>query len=158
MAKILVIDDGSTDDTERVLSSITDPRLTYYKKENGERGAARNYGAARAKGEYINFFDSDDTAYPNHLETALNFCETNRPEVFHTLYDTKKNNAVENADHKFGATVNETLIVENSLSCNNVFIRRDIAAKHPFPDDRRMAVAEDWALWLQLASRSRPAT
>src|SRR5882672_6620269 len=65
--EVLVVDDGSEDDTEALIAKLTDPRIHYYKKENGERGAARNYGAIRANGRYINFFDSDDVMYPNHL-------------------------------------------------------------------------------------------
>src|SRR5687767_9278561 len=67
--ELLVVDDGSKDDTESVVSSFTDKRVHYFKKQNGERGAARNFGAARAKGSYLNFFDSDDLLYRNHLST-----------------------------------------------------------------------------------------
>jgi glycosyltransferase involved in cell wall biosynthesis len=42
--EILVVDDGSSDNTGEVVSRIFDPRLTYFRKENAERGAARNFG------------------------------------------------------------------------------------------------------------------
>ncbi len=69
--EIIVVDDGSTDDTEAVVRGIRSDKLTYHKKKNGERAAARNTGARLAKGDYVNFFDSDDLAYPVHLHTAL---------------------------------------------------------------------------------------
>ena len=56
--EVIVVDDGSTDNTEEVVKSFNNNKVKYYKKENQERGAARNYGAKLAKGEYINFFDS----------------------------------------------------------------------------------------------------
>src|SRR5437764_8362427 len=65
--EIIVIDDGSTDNTEEVVKAIGDQRISYIKKGNAERAAARNFGARIAKGEYVNFFDSDDLALPNHL-------------------------------------------------------------------------------------------
>src|SRR5688500_3798223 len=65
--ELIVVDDGSTDDTGKVLENITDSRIRYYWKENGERGAARKFGALMSKGDYINYFDCDDIAYSNHL-------------------------------------------------------------------------------------------
>src|SRR5690242_17185435 len=86
--EILVVDDGSKDNTGDVVKSFTDPRVQYFKKENAERGAARNYGVARAKGKYINFFDSDDLMYPNHLSVANELIGSiGSPEFFHLGYD-----------------------------------------------------------------------
>lgn len=153
--EIIVVDDGSTDETEKIIFSVKNEKLKYYKKENGERGAARNFGANLAKGEYLNFFDSDDLAYSNHLEEASKAIkEMKKPQIFHLSYDIITPEGKKLSDgpmEKF--YVNDELIRENFLSCNGVFIRRDIFMDHPFPEDRRMAVAEDWALWLILASR-----
>jgi glycosyltransferase involved in cell wall biosynthesis len=154
--EIIVIDDGSIDNTQEIISLIKDGRIRYIKKENEERGVARNVGARLALGEYINFFDSDDIAYPIHLQTAYKFSTEIRKncEVFHTAYDIKKDNIVQQSEKKFSnQTINKEIIQDNFLSCNNVFIRRDIALKNPFPEDRRMAVSEDWALWLVLSSQ-----
>jgi glycosyltransferase involved in cell wall biosynthesis len=153
--EILVIDDGSTDNTEEVLKQIQDPRVTYFKKNNAERGAARNYGAKLAKGAYINFFDSDDVAYPNHVETAYNSIEAlNNPEVFHLGYDVKDAEGVliRNAG-TWPSSINKRLIDGNHLSCNGVFIRKDIALQFPFSEIRELSASEDYVLWLRLASR-----
>src|SRR5437868_10948529 len=68
--EVIVVDDGGTDNTEEVIRAIGNNKITYYKKENAERAAARNYGAAMAKGDYLTFVDSDDLLYQNYLETA----------------------------------------------------------------------------------------
>src|SRR5215203_5908009 len=70
--EIIIVDDGSTDNTEQVVSEIADERTRYHKKQNEERAAARNYGARLAEGYYLNFFDSDDLALSNHLSEAAN--------------------------------------------------------------------------------------
>ena len=88
--EVLIIDDGSNDNTEDVVNKFKNESIRYYKKENAERGAARNFGATRAKGQYINFFDSDDLMYPHHLIAAYNLIQSlERPEFFHLAYDHK---------------------------------------------------------------------
>jgi glycosyltransferase involved in cell wall biosynthesis len=68
--EIIVVDDGSTDNTEDVIASFDSPKIRYIKIKNSERGYARNYGAKQAKGEWLYFLDSDDKLYPNHLEVC----------------------------------------------------------------------------------------
>jgi glycosyltransferase involved in cell wall biosynthesis len=153
--EILVIDDGSTDETEAIVNGMQHPQIKYYKIENGERGRARNYGASVASGDYINFFDSDDLAYSCHLSAAFEFIkEIDGPEVIHMNYDAKSaEGELINKGINFKGDISSELIKENLLSCNGVFIRKDITSKYGFPEDRRMAVSEDWALWLILGSR-----
>lgn len=153
--ELIIVDDGSTDNTDDVVKQFKDPRITYHKKENEERGAARNTGTSIASGQYVNFFDSDDLLYPNHLEEALKTIEAyNNPEIFHLGYDIKtpeglflikKNN--------FRGEIGPKLIGGNFLSCNGVFIRKDIAIELPFNEDRKLSAFEDWQLWLRISSR-----
>jgi glycosyltransferase involved in cell wall biosynthesis len=153
--EIIVVDDGSTDNTDQLVLAIDDKRVSYHKKQNAERGAARNYGARLAKGDYINFFDSDDVAYDNHLAVAGHTAiGLKSPQVFHLGYDVKDpaGNLLKKAAD-FPPTVNEWLINGNHLSCNGVFIRKDIALNHPFSETRALSGSEDYALWLRLASR-----
>jgi len=152
--EIIVVDDGSTDNTEAVIKNIKDERVQYHKVKNGERGAARNYGAKIAKGEYINFFDSDDVAYSIHLDTAFKLVNNyNHPEIFHLGYDVVDNERkVVRAVNDLTGDVNLRLFTKgNVFSCNGVFMRKDIAMNHPFIEDRNLAGSEDAVLWMQLA-------
>ena len=69
--ELIIVDDGSTDDTKSIIESYHDNRIRYVWQENQERSAARNHGIALAKGEWICFLDSDDDYYPNHLANHL---------------------------------------------------------------------------------------
>lgn len=73
--ELLICDDGSTDETERLVKSIKDTRIIYLKQENKGPGAARNLGLKNAKGEIIAFLDSDDEWLPKHLEYCIEFFE-----------------------------------------------------------------------------------
>ncbi len=153
--EVIVVDDGSTDNTEIVVSQIKDSRLFYHKKENAERGAARNYGRKLAKGFYITFFDSDDLLYPNHLETAWKIIQKyNSPEWLHLGYEiiTPQNKLLKSVNNLAG-DLNRSLINGNFLSCNSIFIRNDIAEENPFNEDRSLSALEDWELWLRMASK-----
>lgn len=68
--EIIIVDDGSTDDTRAVIGEYADlPNFHYYYQENQGRSAARNFGMEKASGEYLMFLDSDDHLLPGALET-----------------------------------------------------------------------------------------
>ena len=58
--EIILVDDGSTDDSLDILRSINNDKVRVYSKENGGPSAGRNFGIAKARGEYLLFIDSDD--------------------------------------------------------------------------------------------------
>lgn len=154
--EILVIDDGSTDNTAGAIRSFCDDRLKYFYKQNGERGAARNYGAERANGKYLNFFDSDDVSYDHHLATAERFIIDNGdPIVFALNYDIKRvdGKTIQSGPYsKNSIRRPDELLNNNFIGLNGVFIQSDTFKNYRFSDDRELAVAEDWALWLTLES------
>jgi glycosyltransferase involved in cell wall biosynthesis len=155
--ELIIVDDGSVDDTLSVIRNIDDHRIRYFYITNSERGAARNFGASKALGEYFNFFDSDDLAYVNHLFNAKAFIqENNNPEIFHVGYRTVDlNNQIVSEETNFNYDINSRLIVTNFLGCNSVFVRKDIFKNNQFNDNRILASSEDWELWLRMASRYR---
>jgi glycosyltransferase involved in cell wall biosynthesis len=83
--ELIIVDDASTDNTEKVLKIfLKDERVIYIKNSfNKERCISRNIGIEKAKGKYICFLDSDDYHLPNHLETFYNEIHLkNEPEAF----------------------------------------------------------------------------
>ncbi|MCS7063994.1 MAG: glycosyltransferase family 2 protein, partial [Methylacidiphilales bacterium] len=64
--EIIIVDDGSTDDTWQYLQSLR-VKVTYYRQDNKGPAAARNLGAQHASGDYLAFLDSDDLWHPDTL-------------------------------------------------------------------------------------------
>jgi glycosyltransferase involved in cell wall biosynthesis len=73
--EVIVVDDGSMDNTREVVEALADARVNYFYKTNGGTGSARNFGLSRARGEYIAFLDSDDLWPVNYLEVMVSHLE-----------------------------------------------------------------------------------
>lgn len=69
--ELILVNDGSTDETEIIIRSYTDSRIRYIYQPNRGQSAASNAGIAAAKGDYIKFLDADDVLHPDHLAAQL---------------------------------------------------------------------------------------
>lgn len=78
--EIIIVDDGSSDETVSIIQSFHDPRIRLVSQVNGGVSRARNAGMKKAMGAYIAFLDGDDYWYPEHLELAADFFNRH-PEI-----------------------------------------------------------------------------
>jgi glycosyltransferase involved in cell wall biosynthesis len=69
--EVLLINDGSTDNTEDIIKGYNDKRIRYFYQPNQGQSAASNRGIREARGEYIKFFDADDIMNRQHIEAQL---------------------------------------------------------------------------------------
>lgn len=76
--EIIVVDDGSTDNTGEVVGGIQDERVKYFYKPNGGISSARNYGLSKAIGQYVAFLDHDDLWPTNYLEVMIGNLERHK--------------------------------------------------------------------------------
>ncbi|MBR4540153.1 MAG: glycosyltransferase [Clostridia bacterium] len=93
--ELIVVDDGSTDDTLSALAEIRDPRLRVVRQEHGGACRARNKGAALSRGQYVAFQDSDDVWRRDKLAVQLRcFRETGADVVFCQLMERRPDGSV----------------------------------------------------------------
>jgi len=98
--EILVVDDGSTDDTEERLGKFGDA-IRYLKKPNGGQASAFNYGCSHARGEFIALLDADDVWLPNKLR-RIHEAFVSQPDAgmaYHRLYEWTEDGGLATSGH-----------------------------------------------------------
>ncbi|WP_159783163.1 glycosyltransferase [Sodalinema gerasimenkoae] len=155
--ELIVIDDGSTDDTVSVIETIKDDRLRIHQFENAGQGESRNRGAALAQGEYLSFIDADDLWTPDKLESQWQALQTHpQAAVAYSWTDhiDENNQFFRAGPHlTFSGDVYKKLIISDFVgSGSNVLIRKaafdEVGGFAP-----HLTPAEDWDLWVRLAAR-----
>ena len=158
--ELLVIDDGSTDETEKVISSIKDNRLKYIKLEkNVGPSRARNEGIKRAKGEYIAFQDSDDIWHNNKLAEQYKVMNKNPDcQLVFCKYKiiTADNKIVPEEDFfdvsKYRYGMFEILLNENKIGTPAILVRKSMLEKVG-GFNNNLSTLEDWELCLRIAEQ-----
>jgi glycosyltransferase involved in cell wall biosynthesis len=160
--ELIVVDNFSTDDTEKVIAGYSDERIRYFKNDNGGLIAVnRNYGIGRARGDYIAFCDDDDLWLPDKLEKQLQefekdsrlglvcanavlFNETGDLGLFHETGLPER------------AFTLESLVRTNHIICSSVLVKKSaIDDVGLFDTAPAIFTAEDFELWLRIAGKYR---
>lgn len=155
--EIIVIDDGSTDNTEEIVKSISDERIRYIRCEtNRGPGATRNEGLKIAQGKYIAFLDSDDEWLPEKIEKQVALMESLPEEwgVCHTGAHIIKDGSI-TVTHRPNPSLNGQVFQQylcnkiESLMTPTVIIRK-ICVDHVGLFDERLWRGEDAEFFLRI--------
>jgi glycosyltransferase involved in cell wall biosynthesis len=153
--ELLVVDDGSTDNTKQVVEAYNDSRIRYIYQENAERSAARNNGIDNAKGEYVCFIDSDDYYFDNHLQTFDEEIKNNQiVDVFFGYNVVENEGVLKNSKPSKSISDFNTLeeyLVKFPLRLPATAIRRGALADNKF--NLNIRIGEDIDLFVRLTQK-----
>lgn len=155
--EVIVVNDGSTDETEQWISQVKDPKVRLISQKNQGLAGARNTGITHAQGEYIAILDADDLWEPDKLEKQVRVLDEN-PEV--ALVYTWVGFIDENGNHtgrlfknRAEGDVWEELTQHNIVECGSVpLIRRSCFDTVGLFDRNLGSYLEDWDMWLRIAA------
>jgi glycosyltransferase involved in cell wall biosynthesis len=157
-AEVLVIDDGSTDDTRARLAPYGD-RLRYVYQANGGVAAARNHGVRLASQEFVAFLDADDVWHPRKLELQVPVLQS-RPDfgllgtgMFDWPADVLPDLGPDPAPAVLPVPVT-VLVIKNYIGTSSVLARRAVLEQIG-PFDTALQGPEDYDLWLRIAEVAR---
>ncbi len=151
--EVLVVDDGSTDQTQDVARSRGDPRLRYIRQDNRGLSAARNTGIRAARGSWLSFLDADDAFLPEKLSLLLDEFHS-RP---HLGLAAGQAVPVDIDGRPIGRIFDRglpepaaRLLLGNPLHVGSVLLRKVWQERVGWFDEGLRSY-EDWDLWLRLA-------
>lgn len=146
--EIIVVDDGSTDNTLRILDSYKELLNIYYKPHSNIADTL-NIGIGAAQGKYIVRMDADDIMYPNRLKVQYDYME-NHPDVDIAGFGFEWGNGKKNKEYftpKDIVVTKQTLIQGNPMGHPTVIMRRESLFKLPFLYENYYK-CEDYRLWV----------
>jgi len=158
---VIVVDDGSTDDSAKYVKEYNDSRIHYFYKENGGVSSARNYGIKNSKSDWLLFLDADDELVPNALEAFITL-QKKYPKSNYLVGLSKWYQ--NNVDITKAIATNQSYISNHPFfaiwlgnyypGTRNMLVHRSLIENYGGFDER-MSFYEDWEFSLRLANHAR---
>lgn len=154
--ELIVVDDGSTDDTPAVLRSYSDPRLRVVTQANGGAAAAANHGIELARGRYIARQDQDDMSFPTRLARQVEFLDASPAcalvGTWASIWVENQPTARVHAHPGDNARLQFELLFDNPIVQSSVMLRKSALDRvGVYSTDRARQPPEDFELWSRIA-------
>lgn len=152
-AELIIIDDGSTDNTENIIktnyaNSIKNGKIKYIKQQNTGQTIARNIAYKHCQKDYICFLDSDNVMLPNYLETFAKCIVSNmHKNIFYAVIKQYTNNNIYLVGKPFN--YNELSSGNNYIDLNVLCLKKEFIEKQELLFDKNLKSLEDYELILR---------
>lgn len=156
--EIIIIDDGSTDASDKIVRSFNSPKIIYLKNEhNLGVSATRNRGFELAKGKYVALMDADDISISSRLEKQVKFLEE------HSDYGVVSSYYESFRQYLFGVkrrirklptgtdSIHANSLFSNMVCGGSAMIRRNVLENNHIKYDTSLQMSEDFDLWRRLS-------
>lgn len=155
--EVIVVNDGSTDETSKVVAKYG-RRVRYLYKENGGASSARNLGIRAARGSHIAFIDADDLWMPEKLELQMQLLSKfNLAWVYsdaEVLEGNKVLCKVSQRSKLHAGDILRPLLLQDFIPSPTPLIRREVFDTVGYFDESPLLhIGEDWNMWLRIAAR-----
>lgn len=143
--ELIIVDDGSTDNTKEVITSYDDKRIIYIYQNNAERSVARNNGIKNSSGKFICFLDSDDDFKTNHLQLFYNEIIANNSPICMFFSKILSPEQLDKSYNKYEQVLKYMIHVQETC------IHKDIFDEELF--DPKLHIGEDFDLWIRIVDK-----
>ena len=158
--EIIIVNDGSTDDSHEVVQPfLSDPRIRYIHQENAGQANAKNTGTRNAKGQFIAFLDADDQWHSTKLEKQIPLFEDPKVGVVYSrarYIDERGRDLDLTLTGKYlqprAGRATNSLIFDNFIPFSSSVVRRECLEQYgSFDESIYMGI--DWDLWLRISTK-----
>ena len=154
--EIIIVDNGSTDQTYQMVSSLF-PDINYFTEKKRGVSAARNKGILESKSKWIAFLDSDDAWKPTKLEKQMEYSVFNQDKyrIIHTdetWYRNKKFLNQLKKHKKSGGNIFKNSLQLCCISPSSVVLKKQIFDDYGLFDEN-LEVCEDYDMWIRITSK-----
>lgn len=149
--ELIIVDDGSTDNTREVVSQYNDERITYIYQQNAERSAARNNGINHAKGDYVCFLDSDNVMLPNRLQLLSETITKTACYFTDIEYRNEETGASQiKTGRKYPFPMDVDMLIQDIIATPQLCCATEILRKHQF--NPALSIGEDMELLFRITA------
>jgi glycosyltransferase involved in cell wall biosynthesis len=151
--ELIIVDDGSKDNTREVVAAYKDPRVKYIYQNNAERSAARNNGIANATATYLCFLDSDDYYLPERLSRLYSALQQKNFPIaaFYTGLQVLQGEKLLQREEQIKSNNIFDHLALSTIHSQQVCIHNSILKQ--FNYNKAFHIGEDMELWLRIADK-----
>ncbi|MBD3843279.1 MAG: glycosyltransferase [Campylobacterales bacterium] len=153
--EFIFVNDGSTDNTKKLMTSVLSDRVILINKKNSGLASALNLGVQHSRGRYIARIDADDLILPKRLQIQLNFLEEYGLDFCGSFCFIRGSDGQDKL-HKVPTgyeNIKKYISIENPFVHSTIFAKRSVFLENPY--DESYKFMQDYELWTRLVKKYR---